>query len=494
LLPHLGEIVIASAHTLQVLDLGFNEWDFSTLDELRDWDTFLVAFQFCTKMRVLTLSGNGLGDKGIETFLRVYLAEMAVSQWEEEGRGDGGETSFRLVKSSDEEDLTESTMESPVEYPSSSTSPLAAAAEIKGSTSSSRAIRSIPSHGLRSIPYIHIAKVGMTDLSVLYLTYILPYHLLPHILLHRLDPKKYPYHDADADDLYPPNQFCRGVTYGSIKEPEASPITQFNPLEEYTPLAKKMLEQVEKVRRAGGLSPPRPASNELHSLEFLAISGSVPPSPEVRGGRTIDSPMGHLHDPASPSRKDSSASSRTTSTPGRSASTASTSLHLNTESLKSRPKFQGEILKATESFHNSQLWSAAVKLLSLARIFLIPPPHKPNALPAQAVWGKPKMAVKVSLPPSPESSLRMPTMVRGKGVGELDMQVWLRILWGIVDTEGCLSERQALHVLSYAADRGTLAIEKVRAGKLPHYQMWRLLEVPSSLGKRLIAGVAMFSL
>jgi hypothetical protein len=104
------------------------------------------------------------------------------------------------------------------------------------------------------------------------------------------------------------------------------------------------------------------------------------------------------------------------------------------------------------------------------------------------------MAVKVSLPPSPESSLRMPTMMRGKGVGELDMQVWLRILWGIVDTEGCLSERQALHVLSYAADRGTLAIEKVRAGKLPHYQMWRLLEVPSSLGKRLIAGVAMFSL
>jgi hypothetical protein len=104
------------------------------------------------------------------------------------------------------------------------------------------------------------------------------------------------------------------------------------------------------------------------------------------------------------------------------------------------------------------------------------------------------MAVKVSLPPSPERTVRMPAMARGTAVGGLDMQIWLKILWGIVDTEGCLSERQALHVLSYAADRGTLAIEKVRAGKLPHYQMWRLLEVPSFFIRGLMAGVAMFSL
>jgi hypothetical protein len=329
----------------------------------------------------------------------------------------------------------------------------------------------------------------MTDLSILHLTYFLPYHLLPHILLlHRLDSKKYRHQDTDTDNFYKPTQFCRGVMYGSIEEPEANPTAEFNPLAEYTPLAQKMLEQVEKVRRAGGLSLQRSISSEPHLLEFPALSGSVPPSPDVRG-----SPTGHYHVPSSPSRRDSG-TSRATSTPGRSPSTGSTPLHLNYEILKSRPKFQGEILRATHTFHDSQLWSAAVKLLSLARIFLIPPVSKQSTLPVQSVWGKPKMAVKVSLPPSPERTVRMPAMARGTAVGGLDMQIWLKILWGIVDTEGCLSERQALHVLSYAADRGTLAIEKVRAGKLPHYQMWRLLEVPSFFIRGLMAGVAMFSL
>jgi len=479
-LTHLARVVAESAETLQNLNLMKNHLDLSSTDDLRAWETFLVSFRHCTKMRTLNMSDNQLGDKGIETFVRVYLREMADLDWDE-GIRHMGETSYAasfsrlsIYDSEDDSDGTESRMESLGDYPSSSASPLAASAVIKDGRRSSGNPPLIPSRGLRTIAYIDFSKVGMTDLSALHLTYILPYHHLPHILLRRLDPQ---IPESGGDELYDPDSFCRGITLGSLGLDQG----------EFSSPAKRILEHVEKVRRAGGMAPhPPPISTHFHGAGF---SGSVSPSPKVRG-RTLESPKAYVQDVSSPPRKDSTGGTRTTSVlPGRSASLASTgSMHLHVtthwnEIIKSRPKLQGEILKVKGTVHISQLWAAAVKLFSLARIFILSTTPNPSTFPAAGSWGNPGIAVKVSLPPSPTSPTRVPKYTRGECVGGLERRLWLKILLGIADPERCLSERQALQVLSWAADRGTLAKEGEWAGKLPHVQMWKLLDVHSPLIK-----------
>jgi hypothetical protein len=53
----------------------------------------------------------------------------------------------------------------------------------------------------------------------------------------------------------------------------------------------------------------------------------------------------------------------------------------------------------------------------------------------------------------------------------------MKILLPIADPEGVLSDRQARGVVDWAADRSSLASEREWAGKLPHVQMWRLVDV-----------------
>src|SRR5437016_2597829 len=57
------------------------------------------------------------------------------------------------------------------------------------------------------------------------------------------------------------------------------------------------------------------------------------------------------------------------------------------EVYKARPKLQGEILKVAGNVHVCQLWSAAIRLLSLARIVTLPQSAKtPNSsLPGRRV-------------------------------------------------------------------------------------------------------------
>jgi hypothetical protein len=272
--------------------------------------------------------------------------------------------------------------------------------------------------------------------------------------------------------LYLPDSFCRGVMY-DIGSPEL------------TSLGKKILESVEKVRRAGGM---RPQISHPPTSPGLTHPGSVPPSPDsFRTRRNSDSLRGYFPDTPSPPRKESISSIRTTATAqGRSGSiislTASKSdiMPYWTDILKARPKIQGEILKTACDLHVSQLWSAGIKLLSLARMFALP--QLANTLTssnARARTTKHKYTVKVALPPSPVSpgTPRAPRLSRSNCVGGLDLRVWVKILLPLADPREVLSERQAMNIVVWASDRTTLAKEGEWAGKLPHVQMWKLLDV-----------------
>jgi hypothetical protein len=453
-------------------------------EALRDWEGFLTSFKSCVKMRRLDFSENRLGDKGIETFVRVYTREIRDGVYDEEDVQDiSDETLSRSIskistKSEEDEDDDESlTMGASVEYGSSPTSSLAASAFIKSNRRPSEDAVPIPTHGLCSISYIRLHDVGMTDLSALHLTYLLPYHHLPHVLLRRLDAQISDSTTGREDDLYDPEMLCRGVMY-DIDNPEL------------TSLGKKILESVEKVRRGGGI-PPQVIQPPLSPL-IATYPGSVPPSPDgsFRPRNNNDAPRGCFPETPSPSRKESISSIRTMSTlHGRSGSIISLSSSRMdiiphwTEILKARPKLQGEILKISGNVHVSELWSAGIKLLSLARMFTLPQPQKPPSGPKDRIHdAKHRYTVKVSLPPSPvsPSSPTIPRLTRSNCVGGLEENLWKKILLPIADPREVLSERQAMNIIDWAADPTTLAKEGEWAGKLQHVQMWKLLDVISS--------------
>ena len=367
----------------------------------------------------------------------------------------------------DEEDDDPNTLAASIEYGSSPTSSLAASAVIKSNRIRSDDTVGIPTCGLRSIAYIRLHNVGMTNISALHLTYLLPYHHLPHVLLRRLDAQIPDSSIGREDELYNPESLCRGVMY-DIDNPEL------------TPLGKKILESVEKVRRAGGLqpqvTPPTPISPTVYS-------GSVPPSPDSPRTTT----RGYFPETPSPSRKESISSIRTMASHGRSGSVLSLSgidiMPHWTEILKVRPKIQGEILKISGTVHVSQLWSAGIKLLALARMFTLPQKQPPSPK-ARVRNVKSRYTVKVALPPSPVSlgSPKLPEPeAKSDCMGGFPKNVWMRILLPMADPGQVLSERQAKSIIDWAADRSTLAREGEWAGKLPHVQMWKLLDVHTLL-------------
>jgi hypothetical protein len=148
-----------------------------------------------------------------------------------------------------------------------------------------------------------------------------------------------------------------------------------------------------------------------------------------------------------------------------------------TDVLKTRPKIQGEILKSAATVHVSQLWSAGIKLLSLARMFTLPQPITPLTTQKSRTRAARRRSARFILPPSPISP-GTPTMDT-PCLGGLSRDTWMKILLPIADPEGVLSDRQAHGVIDWAADRSSLASEREWAGKLPHVQMWRLVDVSS---------------
>lgn len=437
-----------------------------------------MSFKNCVRMRKLDFSDNRLGDKGIETLLRVYSREMKDITFDEEGWEDVldeplsrsiSKMSTRSDNGNESDDGGDLTMTGSQEYGTSPASSLAASAVIKSNRRGSENPVSIPTRGLRSIAYIRLHNVGMTDLSALHLTYLLPYHPLPHVLLRRLDAQILDPSSGREDELYDKDSLCRGVVYDIDKS-------------DLTPLGKKVLESVEKVRRAGGMQPRPPFT--LPS-PLTPHTGAVPPSPDsIRARRGSDSSRGYFPETPSPTRKESVASIRTmASSHGRSGSISLTPTKVDimphwTDILKTRPKLQGELLKNSGNVHISQLWSAGIKLLSLSRTFTLPTIPLPSSITTSRST-KQGYPVKVSLPPSPVSpgTPRLPRLNKSTGVGGLEKKVWMRILLPVADPSGILSERQAMHIIDWAADRTTLAKEGEWAGKLPHVQMWKLLDV-----------------
>jgi Leucine Rich repeat len=456
--------VQASVRTLQKLELTNNNWELTSPESLHEWELFLSSFKDCQKLRKVDFSHNKLGDKGIETLVRVYTRDLQASLWEDQDSDHSFDeflthslSGISTIPSDDEEDEISSLAETSVEYLG-----LAPSAMIKPRRRQEEWKR-LSGRGFPYIAYIQVEDVGMTDLGALHLTYLLPFHQLPHVLLGRLDSQVVDITEGREDEIYDKWRLTRGVVY-DIDSAELSS------------LAKKILESAEKLRRAGGLTP-MPVTLAMGSTAHGA--GSPPPSPDsLRARRNSDSArsMTYFPETPSPSRKDSVSSIRTVSSihnragsfvsPGKSEISVCWM-----DTVKTRTKLQGEILKLAGTVHVCQLWTAAIKLLSLGRIVML----------RESRAGTNGMReYRPTLPPSPLSpgTPKTSRIQRAECLGGLDVNLWLRILVPIADPQRVLSDGQITSVIDWAADRGTLLKEGEWAGKLPHVQMWKLLDVP----------------
>lgn len=174
-LARLAPIIELAKHDLKTLDLTNNNISVVTDQEAAQWKVFLRAFRNCFKLRRLDLSGNvGLGARAMEIFANVHIREEAIAPLPP-----GGDASvYSLVSNQGGEEEEEYAGRLPADSDENSDA-------YGRSLSNARMLRK--RCGLRSIPFITLSDVGMTDTGALWLSYVLEDHHYPNQLVDPLN-------------------------------------------------------------------------------------------------------------------------------------------------------------------------------------------------------------------------------------------------------------------------------------------------------------------
>jgi hypothetical protein len=177
-LPLLVPIIQASSFDLRSLDISSNDLCVLTQEHARLWEQFLDAFRSCRVMRRLDFSGNDMSKSlAMEVFTRVYFSHQPIDPNELVGLqpiDDSLSTPYELHGAKLIEKTNSLTLQSiadPMFDPTASAGSLSNGVILKRRA------------GLRSIPYIILRDVGMTDAGVLHLSYILESHFWPQYLM-----------------------------------------------------------------------------------------------------------------------------------------------------------------------------------------------------------------------------------------------------------------------------------------------------------------------
>lgn len=195
-LPLLTQIVKLSALELRSLDLSANNLSVHTEEQAHQWGQFLDSFRHCRVMRRLDWSGNDFSKSlAMEILTRTYFSHPAVDPNELED-----------VKCINERlrALSLSTNDSSFDA-TASLSSLSDGVILKRRS------------GLRSIPYIILRDVGMTDAGALHFSYLLEYHYWPQYLMTALKEGSHAAKIKEGDDAI----HAFGLIY--VDNPQISP-------------------------------------------------------------------------------------------------------------------------------------------------------------------------------------------------------------------------------------------------------------------------------
>lgn len=173
-LARLAPIIDVARHDLKTLNLANNKIRVTTDEEAEQWEAFLLAFKDCFRLRRLDLSNNKeLGVRGLEMFARVHINEPAITP-----TAAAGDVSVLSLVSENGDDDGSSPVHDSVYGDEDET-------EMGKSLSDVRLLKR--RCGLRSIPYITLHDIGLTDAGALWFSYVLEDHHYPNQLTHDLN-------------------------------------------------------------------------------------------------------------------------------------------------------------------------------------------------------------------------------------------------------------------------------------------------------------------
>ncbi|KAF3917836.1 hypothetical protein ABW20_dc0105583 [Dactylellina cionopaga] len=210
-LRHLGR-AMSVCPDLRDLDISNNNIKIATLAEMKEWMNFMEGFARLKCVRRLDMSYNPLGDFAVEIIFRAYAMEQDIFipydfngtgkvdcldestdvNYSVEGfdiRSQGGHLylASHSVQAVDVENNTDGARKV-----SNGTISIQSSGLLSSSPTSSLDLARDPAeiHGLRGIPYLVMSNIDATDLSAMWLSYIIPEHPLPLELNPHLPPLK----------------------------------------------------------------------------------------------------------------------------------------------------------------------------------------------------------------------------------------------------------------------------------------------------------------
>jgi Leucine Rich repeat len=524
-LVELAKVIFLSSKDLKELDLSNNKINIITSTDVQKWQYFLHSFNQCCVLKKVDFSNNVLGSRGVEVLARVYIrSELDFVETEPD-------------KDTDEDAVTNAGVPVPTAASISSSSQAMKSSQRRGkhfqkrlvkhnltnspsgsqvATSASKVYtkaelrRFACTRGLRSVPYLILQNVAMTNGGIIHLAEMLKLHRTPEHLLSFLPYGKPPSLPNSENALrgihWLPNDRLGRLSVKLMKltsqlQSSAESDSEDELPEEFQNLAlnedlyglerrqqrQKLnveLNRVIKLQRIDVLGSEGMMKSEIWhcALRMLATSRAILLDPKDRPPSAEEELQASS---SKKSRSSESADSREKSIPA------------------SRPLPIPEIVR-----NNTNQWSTPPGVLISSFRFdpesstfdlMFPAMHSPPANPLLRN-DPPPVAAAMSAYPSP--TMQSPqlhnvttteghsTHSRAKGAGDatttraprdklrfgLPLYLWGRIIGEALSVKRILHWDQQIKILSYALSWDALAAEVSINGAPEHQQLWKILD------------------
>lgn len=180
-LARLAPIIRQSKFNLQTLDLSWNNFHVTTTAAAQDWECFLSAFHDCMTLRRVDLSNNPfLGPWALEVLARVYNREPPVDPLSATG------TTSMITLPDDEASDAAADDENGQDYDTYAEDGEYLPRSANGKTLADTWDLGYR-RGLKSLPYLTLTNIGLTDTGALFLSYVIEQHYYPTQLISEIN-------------------------------------------------------------------------------------------------------------------------------------------------------------------------------------------------------------------------------------------------------------------------------------------------------------------
>jgi hypothetical protein len=517
-LAKLARVIAQSAHELKELDLSNNKIEIKTVAHRQIWKSFLDSFSNCFMLKKLDLSGNPLGPRGLEILTRVYVKSdldfleadgtithssssvgivgnrtiQRVGNGKENVRPDGQgqhrapEKSQSVIQNRGKVIHRDLFIRNYPENSSHVVRDRTLSPAVKAYTEAELKHYAC-TRGLRSVPYLIISNISMTNGSAIHLSTMLSMHRNPERLLSFLSGgKALTLPDSVGSTkgiVWLPNDNLGSLSHELLKmteklgqsasdsESETDLGDSFKSLrvQDGDIKRRQMLKKldVEHTRLTKRVRIDVLYSEGVHSAEIWSIALKM-----MVFARAV-----LLDD------KDRYTGfedvSRNRSTPDRESSEGRHTRHIR-EAYTPSPPQQGTFCPTTESF--DRMFPSLNTSNSMSPS---PSPQNPrsasNSSPASSSHTKTHHhhggTTKSSGPNNHGNSASSPSQSRKETWRfNLPLELWRRIFEDACSAGGILDREQQLQIIGYASSWGCLAQEISIKGAAEHQQIWKILE------------------